>query len=199
MATIAEQSIEFAHLPHPSPTAPDKRSAVLADPGFGTAFSDHMVTIEWSEPRGWHDARVGPYGPGVGEAFCKLVSWASKNSVFTGSSLVIGAYYDCPESTPPEKCRMEACITLGPEQNPPLEEGIAVQALPGGLCATYLCNVRDNDFKGAWKELGEWLKERNAAFDQRPRYEIYYGPCSDNHPLKKWVLDIVIPLKQRII
>ena len=36
---------------------------MLADPGFGVAFSDHMVTIEWTEGRGWHDARVGPYGP----------------------------------------------------------------------------------------------------------------------------------------
>ena len=63
MATSAEQSIEFAHLPHPSPTEPEKRAAVLADPGFGIAFSDHMVTIEWSEDRGWHDARVEPYGP----------------------------------------------------------------------------------------------------------------------------------------
>ena len=64
MATIAAQSsIEFAHLPHPAPTAPEERAAVLADPGFGVAFSDHMVTIEWAEGRGWHDAKVGPYGP----------------------------------------------------------------------------------------------------------------------------------------
>ena len=63
MASVADRAIEFTHLPHPSPTAPDKRAAVLADPGFGSAFSDHMVTIEWSEGRGWHDARVEPYGP----------------------------------------------------------------------------------------------------------------------------------------
>jgi branched-chain amino acid aminotransferase len=62
MASAADQSIEFAHLPHPSPIAAERRAAILADPGFGTAFSDHMVTIEWSEGRGWHDARVEPYG-----------------------------------------------------------------------------------------------------------------------------------------
>jgi branched-chain amino acid aminotransferase len=63
MATAVETDLKFTHLPHPSPTAPDKRAAVLANPGFGSAFSDHMVTIEWSEGRGWHDARVEPYGP----------------------------------------------------------------------------------------------------------------------------------------
>ena len=31
--------------------------------GFGTIFSDHMVRIEYAKGRGWHDARVEPYGP----------------------------------------------------------------------------------------------------------------------------------------
>ena len=63
MATAANTDLQFAHLPHSSPASPERRAAVLADPGFGTSFSDHMVTIEWSEDRGWHDATVGPYGP----------------------------------------------------------------------------------------------------------------------------------------
>lgn len=63
MASIAETSLDFAHVAHPSPTPAERRATVLADPGFGIAFSDHMVTIEWSEERGWHDAKVGPYGP----------------------------------------------------------------------------------------------------------------------------------------
>jgi branched-chain amino acid aminotransferase len=49
MATIAEPAIEFSHLPHPSPTPLEQRAAILANPGFGMAFSDHMVTIEGSE------------------------------------------------------------------------------------------------------------------------------------------------------
>ena len=63
MATAADTDLQFTHLPHPSPASPERREAVLADPGFGTSFSDHMVTIEWSDGRGWHDAQVGPYGP----------------------------------------------------------------------------------------------------------------------------------------
>jgi branched-chain amino acid aminotransferase len=39
------------------------REAVLANPGFGTNFTDHMVTIEWTEGKGWHDAVIGPRGP----------------------------------------------------------------------------------------------------------------------------------------
>ncbi|WP_157001391.1 branched-chain amino acid aminotransferase [Agromyces laixinhei] len=40
-----------------------EREAVLADPGFGNHFTDHMVDICWSEKGGWHRPRVLPYGP----------------------------------------------------------------------------------------------------------------------------------------
>ena len=63
MATAADLSLAFTRLPHPHPTAPDARAQVLADPGFGRVFSDHMVVIEWDEASGWHDAVVEPLAP----------------------------------------------------------------------------------------------------------------------------------------
>ena len=36
---------------------------ILANPGFGTHFTDHMFTVEWTPSDGWHNARVTPYGP----------------------------------------------------------------------------------------------------------------------------------------
>lgn len=40
-----------------------EREAILADPGFGDHFTDHMVSISWTQEVGWHDAQVVPYGP----------------------------------------------------------------------------------------------------------------------------------------
>ncbi|MEN8650717.1 branched-chain amino acid aminotransferase [Streptomyces sp. 21So2-11] len=40
-----------------------EREAILAEPGFGRHFTDHMVTIRWTEGRGWHDAQLVPYAP----------------------------------------------------------------------------------------------------------------------------------------
>jgi branched-chain amino acid aminotransferase len=45
------------------PASDERRAAVLADPGFGRYFTDHMVSILYSHDRGWHDAQVVPYGP----------------------------------------------------------------------------------------------------------------------------------------
>jgi len=55
--------LKFVRHPHPSPVPADKRAALLANPGFGRVFSDHMVTIRYSDPQGWHDARIEPRGP----------------------------------------------------------------------------------------------------------------------------------------
>lgn len=64
MATPASAApLSFAHLPHPAPMADDARAAILANPGFGTAFSDHMVSVHYDEGQGWHSAEVLPYGP----------------------------------------------------------------------------------------------------------------------------------------
>ena len=40
-----------------------ERDEILAHPGFGQHFTDHMVDICWSERGGWHRPRVRPYGP----------------------------------------------------------------------------------------------------------------------------------------
>lgn len=63
MATLAESTTRFTRLPHPAPVAAAVRAEILANPGFGARFTDHMVTIEWSEADGWHNPVVGPYGP----------------------------------------------------------------------------------------------------------------------------------------
>ncbi len=48
---------------NPNPVDPAERAARLVDPGFGRVFTDHMVTIRYSDAKGWHDAKVGPRGP----------------------------------------------------------------------------------------------------------------------------------------
>ena len=39
-----------------------ERERLLADPGFGRIFTEHMVRIRWDKTAGWHDAELLPYG-----------------------------------------------------------------------------------------------------------------------------------------
>lgn len=45
---------------NPAPVAAGERDALLRSPGFGRVFTDHMVTVRYSEGRGWHGGKVGP-------------------------------------------------------------------------------------------------------------------------------------------
>ncbi|MBC3192874.1 branched-chain amino acid aminotransferase [Pseudonocardia sp. C8] len=54
---------QFTVTPNRAPASPQRRAEVLADPGFGRYFTDHMVTIRYTEGTGWHDPAVVPYGP----------------------------------------------------------------------------------------------------------------------------------------
>ncbi len=56
-------SLPFDLRPHPHPRSAADRAAVLADPGFGVHFTDHMALATWTSTDGWHDSGVVPYGP----------------------------------------------------------------------------------------------------------------------------------------
>lgn len=55
--------MEFSTTPNPAPVDDARLAEILANPGFGSYFTDHMVTVEWTPEQGWHHARVTPYGP----------------------------------------------------------------------------------------------------------------------------------------
>jgi branched-chain amino acid aminotransferase len=63
MTVTTSTEIDFALRPAASPVPAEERERLLADPGFGQVFTDHMVTIRWSEDRGWHDGGLEAYGP----------------------------------------------------------------------------------------------------------------------------------------
>ena len=55
--------LEFTVSRAANPATDEARHAILADPGFGKYHTDHMVSIDYTEDQGWHDARVAAYGP----------------------------------------------------------------------------------------------------------------------------------------
>lgn len=59
----SRSNLEFTHIAHPAPVSADQRAVLMTDPGFGRVFTDHMVTIRYTNDLGWHDAKVEPRGP----------------------------------------------------------------------------------------------------------------------------------------
>ena len=63
MNASPSQDLDFEIRASSAAIPADQRAQLLAAPGFGSVFTDHMATIRWSEDAGWHDARIEPYGP----------------------------------------------------------------------------------------------------------------------------------------
>lgn len=56
-------SVIFEIEPNATPVAPAERERLLADPGFGRVFTDHMAVVRYSELAGWHGARITARAP----------------------------------------------------------------------------------------------------------------------------------------
>ena len=55
--------LDFEFEAHANPVSDVDRAAMLANPGFGKIFTDHMVVIRYHSDKGWHDARIEPRRP----------------------------------------------------------------------------------------------------------------------------------------
>ena len=63
MTASPATEIDFEIRPSQTRVPAAERERILADPGFGQVFTDHMITLRWSAERGWHDGKLEPYGP----------------------------------------------------------------------------------------------------------------------------------------
>ena len=62
----------------PGPGRRGRTRALLENPCFGRVFTDHMVTIRYSEAEGWHDARIEPRAPFLMDASSAVLHYAQE-------------------------------------------------------------------------------------------------------------------------
>ena len=60
---MTDGPLDFTLARNPSPASDEVRNAILAEPGFGRYHTDHMVSLNYTTDKGWHDPQVLPYGP----------------------------------------------------------------------------------------------------------------------------------------
>jgi len=137
--------------------------------------------------------KMGPYGKETCEqAFSELMKWAGpRGHLATG--VMLGVYWDNPEVTPPEKCRVDACISV--PKGTSTEGKINMQVVSGGPYAVCHFEIKSESFEQSWDDSFKWLVKNGYECDDKPCYELYHNTAED-HPEGKWVFDICIPLKK---
>ncbi len=68
---------------NPRPRAPE------TELGFGKYFSDHLFAMDWTADKGWHDARIQPYGPFAIDPAASVLHYGQ--AMFEGSKAFRGA------------------------------------------------------------------------------------------------------------
>jgi len=137
--------------------------------------------------------KKGPYGPEVcGQAFDVLTSWAEPMGFFkTGP--VLALYWDNPQITPPEECRMDACVGV-PEGTVPTGE-VKLQTVEGGPYAICSFEIRTDEFPKAWEQAFGWVMSQDYTLLEQPCFEQYYNDAA-THLENKWIVDLCFPLKE---
>ncbi|MEK3921480.1 GyrI-like domain-containing protein [Paenibacillus sp. FSL R7-0313] len=124
--------------------------------------------------------QVGPYGPANAQAMNTLKQWADKNQLLHESATLLGIPQDDPTTTPPEKCRYDACIVIT-ESERLEDEFVEIGELSGG---DYLiCKVRHTAeaIQQTWNIIIPHLQTSGYLMDNKPVIERYRWALLNQH------------------
>lgn len=135
---------------------------------------------------------IGPYEEcgAVWERFC---AWAGPKGIFTPETAFYGLCHDDPKITPPDKIRMDACITVADSFEP--EGEVGVMDILGGEFAVTLHKGPYEGLAETYETLlGMALPQSGREYGEGPSVERYLNSPTDTPP-EELRTEIHIPLK----
>jgi len=126
--------------------------------------------------------------------FEKLCGWAFDKQLMGSDTVLLSAYYDDQNVTPPEKLRLDVCMTI--QDDVEVDGEIKKKKLPGGTYAVMRVELTGAEEYGpAWGMIHEWVTQNNLTIDlSRASYEVYLNN-PEEHPEKYHVLDICLSVE----
>lgn len=125
------------------------------------------------------------------EAFANLMKWAFPRGLVSQPDMrLLSVYHDDPRVTPVDKLTADAAMFVPEEMK---SEGIiGSYKLSAGLYAVGRFEISMSEFPAAWQAMFELLEENGCKCGCGHHYEIYQNN-HDEHPEKKFIVDICIP------
>jgi len=129
----------------------------------------------------------------IGQAYEKLFKWAGPRGLLNfPETKTATVYHDDPTVTDIENLRQSACITVANDIKPEGEVGKLI--VPKGKYVVGRFEIGVMEFEKAWNSICLWLTESGWQPSEGFPYELYYNN-HEEHPEKKFILDICIPVK----
>ncbi|MCP4570523.1 MAG: GyrI-like domain-containing protein [FCB group bacterium] len=124
--------------------------------------------------------QYGPYET-CHKTWEKLFIWAGKRGLVQPETITVGLSFDDPETTPPEKIRYEACISVADDFEP--DGDIKVRQIEGGEYAVYTHIGSYSKIKESFRRLNkEWIGQSGHRLRSAPCLEIYIDDPEETPP-----------------
>nr|TKG94008.1 AraC family transcriptional regulator [Puteibacter caeruleilacunae] len=135
---------------------------------------------------------TGPFNQ-IGTAYEKLFKWAGPRGLLKfPETKGLTYYHDDPNVTEINKVRQSACITV--DEDVKTEGEIGKMNIPGGKYFVGHFEISALEFQQAWDSACMGVAERGFQPTDGSPYELYHNN-HEEHPEKKFIVDICIPVK----
>ncbi len=133
----------------------------------------------------------GPFDQ-MQHAFAKLMQWAYPRGFVKGpENCMMSVYHDNPDITEPDKLTSDAGLFVSEEIKPDGE--IGSYTVTGGRYAVGRFEIGMAEFPAAWEGMLKLIAENGCICGEGHHYEVYHNN-HDEHPEKKFIVDICIPV-----
>jgi len=135
---------------------------------------------------------VGSY-MNIAEAFTRLNDLVTAAKLANSDTLLIGIYHDDPATTPEDKLRSDAAISI--PDGIKLPAGLKEMVIPSGRYAHTTHRGPYEGLGNAWGSLrNNWLAESGEQLGSGMSYEVYRNTPMNAKP-QDLVTDLYLPLK----
>lgn len=129
----------------------------------------------------------------IGTVYEKLFRWAGPKGLLSNPDFkTITVYHDDPKVTDISKVRQSAGITIQQKAEP--EGEVGVMEVEEGKYAVGRFEIDATEFTQAWDSMCIWVAEKGYKSADGHYYELYHNDHMQ-HPEKKFILDICIPVE----
>lgn len=136
---------------------------------------------------------IGAYH-GATQPWLKLVSEVGMNVVLSPKTLKISIPYDAPETTPEDKIRFDACVSVNELPNFKPKGAIGIQTLHGGKYAIITHRGSINTLDSAYMKLyGLWLPQSGYEPADYPNF-VLHRTIPGITPESELETDIYLPI-----
>jgi AraC family transcriptional regulator len=130
----------------------------------------------------------------IGQAYGKLMQFAGPRGLLNSpNAKTLTVYHDDPSVTELDKVRQSACLIVNSDVK--VDGEIGKMTVPAGKYAVGHFEIVEAQFEQAWNTMCLWLTESGFEPGEGYNYELYYNDHTQ-HPERKFILDICIPLKR---